>query len=111
MAYFTVPSHRVFLGCEQNLTYLRLPKKSLLRQFAKAAFDAHTDVRLSRERAEAAKMLAELVLEVVAADLLSSPPNVMALYHCLRPSVLAWLGSHWPDVKFAGTHSMRPRQC
>lgn len=58
---FTVPCHRVLVGCELDPKCFRLTKEVLLRQFLKAALNAGTEVSLSRERAEAAEVVCSIM--------------------------------------------------
>lgn len=66
----TLPCHWMLVRCEVDPECFRLAEEVLLRQFAKAAFDAATDVILSAEEAEADEVMTGLVPEVTAADLL-----------------------------------------
>lgn len=58
----------MFVGCESDLGCFHLAREVLLWQSANAALDAGTDVSLSGERFEAAKMEAALLPEEPAAD-------------------------------------------
>lgn len=53
---------------EPDLAGFHQKKEALLRQFAKAAFDAATDVSLSAEGAEAAEVTADPGPKMEAAD-------------------------------------------
>lgn len=49
---FKVPRHRVSAGGESDLKCFGMARDTVLKQFARAAFDAGTDVELSGEAAE-----------------------------------------------------------
>lgn len=90
------------MTCELDPEYLHLAISVLLSYFAKAALDAGADLTLSGEEAEAAEVVAGLVLEVAAPDLLCSSLDGLPLCHCLSPGVLACLRSVWQDAESAG---------
>lgn len=86
---YAAPGHRVFVRCEPGRECFRLSREKLLRQFGKEAPDAATDLTLVGKRAGTAEVVAELVLEVVAANLLCSPPNGLPMHHSLSSGLLA----------------------
>lgn len=81
VARLYVPRYWVFVKCEPDPESFCLGKGVLLRQSAKAALDAGTDVRLSGEEAEAAKEVAGSMPEAASFDPLWSPLDGLLLYH------------------------------
>lgn len=59
---------RLVVGCGAHPYCLCLPKETLVRQVAKAAFDAGTDGELSGMAAETARNVLFFVPKVAAAD-------------------------------------------
>lgn len=77
---FTLPRHRVTAWCEAYPECFRVAKDTLLGHFAKATFDARTDVLLSWKVAETAVRVFYLLPERATADPLWSRPYVMSSY-------------------------------
>lgn len=78
---------------------------------AKAALCSGTVVSLSKDEAQAAEVVAKLVLEVAAGDLLCLSRYDLVLYHCLNPDVRARLRSPCQYTKSAGRHPLCPVHC
>lgn len=74
----------MLVRCEADPKPFRLAKGAVLRQSKRAAAHAGTDAELSRESAEDAVVVASLVPEMVAADLLWSPSHESRQYCCLN---------------------------
>lgn len=74
-----MPRYHVFVGYEAGPKCFRVTKVFVLRQFAKAAFDAVMDVERSREAAEAAARVSSLVSEVATANRLWSSSSGLPL--------------------------------
>lgn len=80
VAHFTIPRHCVFVKCRPDPECFRQAKGLWLRQFSKATLGTSLDVRLCREKNEAAEAVAGFVPEVAAADPLWSPSDGLLLY-------------------------------
>lgn len=85
-----------------------MAKETVLREFAKAALDAYTDVQVNGKAAEAAFMVAFLMLEMRAASSLKSPQDGLRLYQCMSRDVRFFPESLWQDAEFASSHWRRP---
>lgn len=85
--------HRVLVWCETDPEYFRVAKKTVLRQFAKAAFDAGSDIELRWKAPQAVAKVASLIPEIAVADTLWSPPDGLSLFQCMGRGLLSFLES------------------
>lgn len=111
VACFTVPEHRVFIGCEPDPACFALAKSAVLKQFAKAALNPSTNIVLSAEANQAAAVVDSSMPEMPSADPLWSPPDGLPLHQCLSPGVMHFLGSLWHDAEFVQSHMKLPVHC
>lgn len=69
----------MLFGCEADPECLRVAREAVIGEFAKAAFNAQTDIGVSGEAAEAAVKTASLVPKMATADALYCRPDGLLL--------------------------------
>lgn len=88
-------------GCKAYLKCFRVAKEAVVRQFAKAALDAETDVGLSAKAAEGVVKVANLVPDVATAVFQWSLSEEPPLYQCMTGEVVIILRSLFKNVDCA----------
>lgn len=89
------------VGCEVDQEGFRLPKKAMLKNFAKAAVHSAMDAELSGDSTEAVVVILSLVPQVTVADLLCILPDELPLYFCLSLGVPALFRTLCQSAEFA----------
>lgn len=107
VACFTVPCHRVFVGCAANLKGFRKAREAVVRRSAKAALDDEVSPELSEEAAKAAVRVASLMPQAATADPRWSPPDELSLYQRMSTDVPSFLRSLCQDAKSTTLHRRR----
>lgn len=68
MNCFTVLRHQEFAGCTANQKYFGVEKEAVVRDFAKAAFDARTDAEMNGQAGESVLKVAYVMRKVATTD-------------------------------------------